>query len=139
MASFEITDNSGKFLQELEQKKEKILEEWGLLAEGYAKANLTSFPRVDTGALRNSVSHTAQGDDEYIGSNISYAPYVEYGTGPYAEGDRPGRTDVPWLYKSEKDGKWHLSYGMKASHFLKNAIADHVDDYKQILEQELKS
>lgn len=139
MASFNFTDNSGKVLDELKEKKDKILEEWGLLAEGYAKSNLTAFPRVDTGRLRSSVSHAVEGDDAYVGSNLSYAAYVEYGTGPYAEGDSPGRTDVPWVYKSETDGKWHLSYGMKASHFLKKAVADHTDEYRQVLEQELKN
>lgn len=139
MASFEFKDDSRKVLEILEQKKDKILEEWGLQGEKNAKDNLTAFPRVDTGNLRNRVTHQAQGDDEYIGTNVEYAPYVEYGTGPLAEGDSPGRQEVPWFYKSEKDGKWHTSYGMKASHFLKRALSEHVDEYKQIVDNELKS
>lgn len=52
------------------------LEAVGLQAEGYAK----QLCPVDTGRLRNSISHAVQGNEVYIGSNVSYAPFVEYGT-----------------------------------------------------------
>ena len=37
---------------------------------------------VDTGRLRNSIAHEidADGMDATIGSNVEYAPYVEFGT-----------------------------------------------------------
>lgn len=37
---------------------------------------------VDTGTLRNSITHEVHPNEEsvYVGTNIEYAPYVEYGT-----------------------------------------------------------
>lgn len=141
MANVKFTDNSDKVLSALETQSEAALEAMGLLAEGYAKSNLTSFPRVDTGRLRNSVSHTRKGMDEYIGTNVSYAPYVELGTGPFAEttDGQPGggRTDVPWFYK-DQFGIGHLSYGMKPAHFLRKAVTDHQKELIGVAEEHLK-
>lgn len=54
------------------------MEEVGLVAEGYAKR---ACP-VDTGRLRNSITHIVRPDEDsvYIGTNVEYAPCVEYGT-----------------------------------------------------------
>lgn len=58
------------------------LEEVGLAAEGFAKKKLTENHSVDTGRLRNSVTHAINIGEEavYIGTNVEYAPYVELGT-----------------------------------------------------------
>lgn len=49
------------------------LEMMGQKAEGYAK----QICPVDTGNLRNSITHRQEGDDtEVIGSAVEYAPYV---------------------------------------------------------------
>lgn len=60
----------------------RALEEIGLAAEGFAKKNLTKNHSVDTGRLRNSVTHAINMDEQavYIGTNVEYAPYVELGT-----------------------------------------------------------
>lgn len=57
--------------------KARALEIIGGKAESYAK----KICPVDTGRLRNSITH-AQYDEntEVIGSNVEYAPYVELGT-----------------------------------------------------------
>lgn len=141
MANIKFIDNSKEVLEALFTQKQEALEAMGLAAEGFAKANLTAFPRVDTGRLRSSVSHARQGDDEYIGTNVSYAPYVELGTGPYAETSEGqpggGRMDVPWFYKDE-NGVGHLSYGMRPAHFLKNAVSQHKKELQEIAEDYLK-
>jgi len=58
------------------------LEEIGLAAERYAKENLTKNKSVDTGRLRNSVTHAINMDEKavYVGTNVEYGPYVELGT-----------------------------------------------------------
>lgn len=147
------------------------LEAMGLQAVNYAKLNLEKDPRrVDTGNLRNSITHIAKKDEKavYIGTNSSYAPYVEYGTGFYfdsngneVQGTPPKDQPIWWVYvKGEKtsgqsSGKRytykeaakitailrkkgldaHMTAGMKANHFLKNAIANHTAEYKKITEQ----
>lgn len=101
-----ITDNSGEVLQELERKKAVALEAVGITAEGFAK-RLTP---VDTGRLRNSISHTVVGDSVYIGTNVEYGPYIELGTVNYT-------------------GK----------HMLKRAASEHGKTYKAIIERIMRS
>lgn len=63
----------------IKQQAVKGLEECGLLAEGYAK----DLCPVDTGNLRNSITHSVVIEEGacYVGRDIEYAPYVEFGTG----------------------------------------------------------
>lgn len=86
---------------------ERALEAVGLQAEGYAKM----LCPVDTGNLRNSITHTTEPSDRsaYIGTNVEYAPYVEYGT---------SRT--------------------KAQPFLRPAAEDHAEEYMAIFQQYLQ-
>lgn len=127
----DFKDNSGAVLSAFHSAVEKALEECGLVAEGYAK----KLAPVDTGNLRNSISHKVDPEEPavYIGGNTSYAAYQEFGTGIYTEGGR----DTPWVYQDEK-GNWHWTRGNKAQPFLKPAVADHARQYRQIIEQELK-
>src|SRR5699024_1538952 len=129
--NIDFKDNSQAVLKAMQQAVEKALEECGLVAEGYAK----KLAPVDTGNLRNSISHKVDPEEPavYIGSNTSYAPYVELATGIYAEGGRP----TPWVYQDAK-GNWHWTRGNKAQPFLKPAVAGHGRQYRQIIEQELK-
>lgn len=124
-------DNSGAVLSAFHSAVEKALEECGLVAEGYAK----KLAPVDTGNLRNSISHKVDPEEPavYIGSNTEYAAYQEFGTGIYTEGGR----DTPWVYQDEK-GNWHWTRGNPAKPYLKPAVADHARQYRQIIEQELK-
>jgi HK97 gp10 family phage protein len=100
-----IDDHSEEFLREVAAKIPVAMEECGLVAEGYAKR----LCPVDTGNLRNSITHSTDGNTEYIGTNVEYAAYVEFGT---------VRT--------------------KEQPFIKPAVADHVSQYKRIIENVLK-
>ena len=60
----EITDNSGKVKEEFEAAVLRALETCGLTAEGYAKL----LCPVDTGNLRNSITHQVE-PAVYIGTN----------------------------------------------------------------------
>ena len=116
---------------------EAALEAVGLQAEGYAKANIAAAGRVDTGELRNSVTHQVEESEQavYIGSNLEYAIYNEVGTGIYAEGGG-GRKD-PWMYVDD-NGVGHWTVGITPIHFLKDAAADHGEEYRQIAESVMK-
>ena len=127
-----LEDNSEEFLKELEDKKDLILEALGIQVEAYAKM-LT--PVGDTGRLRSSITHAVKGDEVYIGTNVSYAPYVELGTGIYAS-DGKGRKS-PWAFQDSK-GKWHWTRGIKPHHMLKRAASEHDSEYKTIIENILK-
>ena len=133
-----ITDNSKEILNATDAAIEKALEMIGIKAERYAKLDCP----VDTGLLRNSISHAQEKSTAYIGTNVEYAPYVELGTGIYADNGKGRQT--PWLVTVPKGagGKWagktFVTRGMKASHFLRNAATNHSDEYRKIVEQVLK-
>ena len=76
MVDVNFTNNADDILRLLERGKRNALTAIGATAETYAK-NTTP---VDTGRLRNSISHAVDGEAVYIGSNVEYAPYVELGT-----------------------------------------------------------
>lgn len=99
------TDNSELIISEKDAAIIRALTIIGMKAENYAK----KLCPVDTGRLRNSISHATDEDTAYIGTNVEYAPYVELGTSR-----------------------------MKERPFLKPAALDHVDEYKAIVLNELK-
>lgn len=137
-----ITDNSPEFIAAKNLAIEKVMEMIGIKAEGYAKLELTRSEAVDTGRLRNSITHstkantadfaykwrksskgrgtpagagmtTSHGGEEdatvYLGTNVEYAPYVEFGTSK-----------------------------MEARPYLKPAFNDHLSEYKNMIFNELK-
>lgn len=130
--SVTIQDHSAEVSAEIKAALLRGLEKIGLVAEGYAK----KLCPVDTGNLRNSITHTVDEQEPaaIIGTNNEYAAYVELGTGKYAEGGRP----TPWVYQDAK-GNWHMTHGQRAQPFLKPAVADHAAQYRDILESELKN
>lgn len=71
-----IEDNTSRIVAAIPEALRKGLESIGLVAEGYAKR----LCPVDTGRLRNSITHVVQGDAVYIGTNVEYGPHVEMGT-----------------------------------------------------------
>ena len=127
-----ITHNGDDVTDALKSAVLRALERCGSQAEGYAK-DLTP---VDTGRLRNSISHTVDDSEStvYIGTNVEYAPYVELGTGIYTEGGRP----TPWVYQDDK-GNWRWTRGNPAQPFLKPAVADHTKTYQNIIEDEMQN
>ena len=104
--SVTIKDNTQQVLSALEKAKNQGLEAIGMTAEGHAKKNTP----VNTGRLRNSITHTADSNAAYIGTNVEYAPYVELG-----------------------------ARGRKPVHMLTRAATEHKAEYKQIMENALKN
>ena len=104
--SYTYRDNTGEALAALERAKRRGLEAIGLTAEGYAKRETP----VDTGRLRNSISHATDDEAAYIGTNVDYAPYVEMG-----------------------------ARGRKGAHMLQRAASEHADEYKRLMEDSMKN
>ena len=52
------------------------------------------------GHLRRSIESRVEQLSGIVFTTLEYAPYVEYGTGIFAEVQ--GRQDVPWIYRDEK-------------------------------------
>ena len=144
----EIHDNSKEISEKIKAAVSKGLETCGLVAEGYA-ADLapvgtpesTGIPGYIGGLLRGSITHALSGKQAakstyqdnagkrrgsysgtapeegdankkavYIGTNVEYAPYQELGT-----------------------------IHMAAQPFLKPAVADHANEYRKIIEDEMNN
>ena len=103
--TMEVTvDNTDAVKGGLQSAFARALERIGLQAEGYAK----DLCPVDTGNLRNSITHTSDGKAAYIGTNVEYGKYVELGT-----------------------------VKMAAQPYLRPAAADHGETYRNIVKDEL--
>ncbi len=91
--------------------------------------------REDSTELSRSIkSKVEQRGSNVIGTVYTpkeYAPYVEFGTGLFAEGG--GRTDVPWRYEDEQ-GDWHTTSGQKPQPFLRPALNDNREEIKRIIQ-----
>jgi HK97 gp10 family phage protein len=128
-----IVDHSQEIINATDEAIYNALYIIGAKAADYAAGKAP----VDTGLLKNSMTFAMSGEEPilkkyssddgkkegeysgavpkdemmavYVGTNVEYAPYVEYGT-----------------------------VKQKAKPFLKPAIESHLDEYKHILEEELK-
>lgn len=91
-----------------------------------------------TGELRRSItSKVVEENGEVIGivfTPLEYAPYVEYGTGLFAE--EGGRTDVPWHYQDE-EGEWHSTSGQHPQPFMRPAMNENREQVKRALKEGL--
>lgn len=96
------------------------------LVERSAKQNAPK----DTGALRRSISSRIEGTTGIVFTPLEYAPYVEFGTGLFAE--QGGRKDTPWSYKNDK-GEWVSTNGQKPQPFMRPALTQNRAQIKKLL------
>ena len=94
-----------------------------------------------TGELRRSITSKieTEGNGNLIGvvyTPLEYAPYVEFGTGLFAEDG--GRKDVPWNYQDD-EGEWHSTSGMKPHPYMRPALNENREEIKRILKEGLKN
>lgn len=131
----EFTDNSEEILAAMLEAKLRALEKCGMTAERYAKKLAPSPGKAGTGRLKNDISHKVVESESsvYVGTNVEYGVYHEFGTGKYTPGGRPD----PWVYQDD-EGQWHRTEGVKAQPFIKPAVADHAQQYRKIIEGEMK-
>lgn len=133
MSDFILTDLSDLVLEAFGDAVTRALVRCGQEAEGYAK----ELVPVDTGNLRNSITHRVKLGEKavYIGTNSEYAAYVELGTGKYSK-TGGGTPKKHWVYMGE-DGEWHIGKPMKAQPYLKPAVANHKQTYRNIFKDEM--
>lgn len=87
-----------------------------------------------TGELRRSIASKVENQEGIVYSPLEYAPYVEYGTGLFAEDG--GRTDVPWVYKDD-EGNWHTTSGQKPQPYLRPALHENRKKIVEIIKEGL--
>lgn len=151
MGDFKIrvkTDNSAQAKKELQSKTRVALNAVGIQAASAARDELQKSPkRIDTGLLRNSVTHALDGQGAAIGS------YKADRASQYT-----GKIPPPGTYtgKAEKEpeGKAAVYVGtnvkyaiyvhegtdsMAANRFIKNAIENNAAELIEIIKKQLQS
>ena len=88
-------------------------------------------PKGD-GDLRRSISSRVEGITGVVFSALEYAPYVEYGTGLFAEGGN-GRKNVPWAYRDEKTKELIWTSGMSPQPYMRPALNENKEEILRIL------
>ena len=137
--TFEGVNEILKELQDVKDVKsyEQALKKACMLVERSAKQKAK---KGRTGELRNSITSKVETDgDELRGvvyTPLEYAPYVEFGTGLFAE--EQGRTDVPWNYQDE-EGNWHSTSGMPPSPFMRPALDENRKEILRLLREGMKN
>ena len=106
-----LVSNLGDFLSAEELALNRAMEMIGMQAEAYSKSELTRQGAVDTGRLRSSMTHevTDSGTAVIVGTSTEYATYVEAGTSK-----------------------------MPARPYLRPAVQDHLEEYKRMIESQLR-
>ena len=123
-------ESRDEVLHALQNAVNRGLKAIGEQAVGYAQ----ELCPVDTGNLRGSITYAVEGDDCYIGTNVEYAPYIEFGTGVYAE---TGGRQTPWVY--QKGDNYYMTNGIKPHPFLRPSASNHADEYRNILKDSLEN
>ena len=137
---FKFINNLKKFQDASDEQIEAAMESVGLAAERFAKGYATAS--VDTGRLRNSLSHATHW-------NAESKPY-KWGDSTKGRGTKAGSsvtvpkatpeelcvylgTNVEYAPYVEMG-----TYKMKAQPFIEPAITNHIEDYKRRIKKHLK-
>lgn len=108
IGSVKVTSHVKEVIEAKNNAIARALEAIGIQAEG----DVAELAPVDTGRLRDSITHETHAEEEsvYVGTNVEYAAYQEYGTSR-----------------------------MKAHPYLKPGIMNNLETYKEIAEKYLSS
>lgn len=108
----------------------RALKKVGAVVERTAKQKAPK----DSGALRRSITSEVEGTTCTVFTPLEYAPYVEYGTGLFAE--QGGRKDVPWTYRDD-EGNFYKTRGQHPQPFMRPALDENREQITKILGEAL--
>ena len=106
-----------------------------------ASQSLTDNGAVDTGRLRDSVESQSSGFVDRkgesvveigIATDVPYAQFIEYGTGPRGDPAVPHTTKMAWVYRGD-DGELHLAKSQEARPFMRPALYDNRELFGDII------
>jgi HK97 gp10 family phage protein len=86
------------------------------------------------GDLRRSITSKVEDTEGIVYTPLEYAPYIEYGTGLFAENG--GRQDVPWCYQDD-EGEWHSTSGQHPRPYMRPALNENREQILRILKEGL--
>lgn len=161
MADVEFIDNSEQVLNALKGATEAAARIIGGQIRNYARQGLDGakgpkggrWPTEEITALKQSIAVEVEDESTgpvlSVGSQMEIAPYIELGTGKeyrpspewlqYHGNDKHsvGGLDY-WIYYDELTGETKIGLPMAPTPYLRPAFLDHVDEYKDIVRQEME-
>lgn len=110
-------DNSSQAKEAISQATIRWLLSACILVQGQA----VLLAAVQTTRLQGSIDYLVDENElvGYVGTNVEYAVYVEFGTGEFAENGR-GRKGG-WVYQ-DPSGEWFFTYGQAPQPYLRPAF-----------------
>lgn len=91
---------------------------------------------VQTGRLRGSITVNVEGNTAEIGTNVEYAPFVEYGTGSKGDKSVAHTTKKQWTYRSGDN--FYTTSGQKPQPFLTPALKNNKDKIIKLIREAVK-
>lgn len=122
-----------EFQKKYEERKSKALEAVGLTAVSWIVA-ASPVGKLFGGGYKSSIQHEVEGDKLTVYSDAAHAPYIEFGTGIYAENGK-GRKDA-WSYMDEY-GEWHFTRGMRPRRVFR-VVEDRISDIVRLFRELMK-
>lgn len=105
------TNNVDEVKAAMKNAAERALLAIGENAVTHSQEYITQEHRIDTGRMRESMTHTEDENSTYIGTNVEYAVYQELGT----------------------------STGIKPAHFISRAATNHSEEYRNLIIESVKN
>lgn len=145
---FEYTfeDNTGEILKAFQNALERGLENIGQRGVEYAQENIResrsyyegkpSKPAIGTSELLQSINYKVVETDVYIGTDVEHGYFIEFGSGKFSTYQGGGTSKESWIYMDEF-GDFHIAFPQMPRPFLKPAVSEHTQEYRDILEKSL--
>lgn len=120
-------DNSQQGKDAINKATLKFLFQACILVEGQA----VLLAPVKYGRLRDSIDYYVDEKElvGYVGTNVEYAVYVEFGTGEFAENGR-GRKGG-WVYMAP-NGEFYFTYGQAPQPYLRPSFREKRNDIESL-------
>jgi hypothetical protein len=114
-----------------------------------AARKLTDRKAVDTGLLRNSiemddgynsfVEHPEEGVSIGIRTDVSYALFIEYGTGPKGDPEIPHTSKSSWVYPTgDPERPFKVAVSQPARPFMRPALYNNRKAFLEIIKDGIK-
>lgn len=130
----QLEDKFGLVESEFKRKCLKAMTECGEVAFRYAMdlVPIGSGEFSGSDKLHEKMSYEATETRMDLKNDSDHAIYVEMGTGKYVGGS------APWVYTPDGGEHFFRTEGQPPRPFVKPAVADHEDEYLELIEETLK-
>ncbi|CAM4186281.1 HK97 gp10 family phage protein [Paenibacillus alkaliterrae] len=127
--------HTAEFRRKYREAQERTLEAIGQTSTSWI---IAAAPVGEDGGghYKSSIQYEVNLEEQKVTAytDAHYGPYLEFGTGIYAENGQ-GRKD-PWSYKDES-GKWHTTQGMRPRRIFR-VVEERVNDLVRLAQEMMR-